>query len=249
MELGLPIARGNTAEIYLRDNKIIKLFNDFLPEMEAMYEANKQKLAYSLGLSVPEIVDVTMIEGKQAIIMEYIEGKTFGEIVFENMDQAEFYMSKSIDIQMKVHSLTADSLEPMKDKLKRQIERVDILDKDYKEALLENLNTLVYEKRLCHGDFHLFNLIESNNKVTIIDWVDSSSGDIRADTCRTFLLYSEVSRDLAEMYLRLYCLKSGLIEEEILQWIPIIAGARLSEYLSPEKAQYLLDVVYEYCSI
>ena len=115
--------------------------------------------------------------------------------------------------------------------------------------LTKQLNSFTYEKRLCHGDFHSFNLIKSDNRVTIIDWVDSSSGDIRADTCRTFLLYSEVSRDLAEMYLRLYCLKSGLIEEEILQWIPIIAGARLSEYLSPEKAQYLLDVVFEYCSI
>ena len=248
MKLGIPMARGNTAEIYLRDNKIIKLFNDYLPYNEAKYEANKQKLAYSLGLSVPKIVDVTVINRKQAIIMEYIRGNTFGDIVLENMDKAEYYMNKSIDIQRKVHSMQVDSLELMKDKLRRQIVQVNILEKRYKESLLHKLDSFVYENRLCHGDYHLFNLIASDNKVTIIDWVDSSSGDIRADVCRSYLLYSELSRDLAEMYLKLYCIKSGLTEEEIVQWMPIIAGARLSEYPSKEKAEYLLDIVVQYCS-
>ena len=142
----------------------------------------------------------------------------------------------------------ADSLETMKVKLRRQIEQVDILEKRYKESLLHKLDSFRYENRLCHGDYHLFNLINSDNQVTIIDWIDSSSGDIRADVCRSYLLYSEVSRDLAEMYLKLYCIKSGLTEEEIVQWMPIIAGARLSEYPSKEKTDYLLDIVVQYCS-
>ena len=69
---------------------------------------------------------------------------------------------------------------------------------------------MTYENRLCHGDFHLLNLIMSDDKVTIIDWVDASAGDIRADVCRTYLLYSELSTEVAELYLRLYCEKSGL---------------------------------------
>lgn len=38
---------------------------------------------------------------------------------------------------------------------------------------------------------------------TIIDWVDSSAGDIRAD----------IAMDLADIYLWLYCQKSGLSKE------------------------------------
>ena len=68
MNLGNPIARGNTAKIYLLDNKIIKVFNDFLPNTESINEANKQKYAYSCGLPVPKIFDVTKINGKQAIV-------------------------------------------------------------------------------------------------------------------------------------------------------------------------------------
>ena len=39
MVLGNPIAKGNTAEIYLTDDKVVKLFKDYLPDTESMNEA------------------------------------------------------------------------------------------------------------------------------------------------------------------------------------------------------------------
>lgn len=244
MNLGAPIAIGNTAQIYLYENKIVKVFNDFLPDTESSYEANKQKFAHSCGLSVPKIFDVTTIDGKQAIIMEFVKGKTIGDILSENMEQAEYYMNISIDIQQKIHMIVADSLEPMSLKLSRQIESAQQLDKRHKSALLQKMDTITYKKRLCHGDFHMFNLIMSdNNQVTIIDWVDSSAGDLRADVYRTYLLYEQFSIELADMYLRLYCQKSGLSKDDIFQWAPIIAGARLSENVSSEKNERLIKIV------
>ncbi len=38
MNLGEPIAKGNTATIYLYNGKIIKVFNDNLPDTEAEYD-------------------------------------------------------------------------------------------------------------------------------------------------------------------------------------------------------------------
>ena len=76
MDLGKPIAKGNTAEVYLCDGKIIKLFKESMPENEAEYEANKQRCAYSCNLPVPRIYDVTVIGKRQAIIMEHIDGNT-----------------------------------------------------------------------------------------------------------------------------------------------------------------------------
>lgn len=37
------MAKGNTAEIYLYDNKIVKLFKEYLPGTESMNEAKKNK--------------------------------------------------------------------------------------------------------------------------------------------------------------------------------------------------------------
>ena len=249
MNLGTPIAVGNTAQIFLYENKIVKVFNDYLPHTEATYEANKQKYADSCGLSVPKIIDVRTIEGKQAIIMEHIHGKTIGDLLSENKDQAEYYLNLSVEIQRKIHMKEADALEPMSIKLSRQIESTPQLNKRQKQALLKKMDSIIYEKRLCHGDFHLFNLIlsESNNQVTIIDWVDASAGDLRADVYRTYLLYEQFSGELAERYLRLYCQTSGLSKDDIFQWAPIIAGARLSENVSSEKNDRLLKIVNDYC--
>ncbi len=249
MNLGAPIAIGNTAKVYLYENRIFKVFNDYLPDMESLYEVDKQKYAYSCGLSVPRILDVTKIDGKQAIIMEYIKGRTFGEIISENMEKAEYYMDLSIDIQQKIHMIVPDSLEPMTEKLSRQIRSANNLDDRHKSALIQKLDTMTFENRLCHGDYHLFNLILTDHNVTIIDWVDSSAGDLRADVYRTYLLYSQVSKELADMYLRLYCEKSGLSKDEVFQWAPIIAGARLSENVLSEKSERLIDIVNHFCPL
>src|SRR5690625_6671469 len=121
MNLDNPIARGNTANVYLDDNKIIKVFNGFFPENASMKEAYKQNYAYSCGLPVPKVLDVTVINGKQAIIMEYIMGESLGDLLLRDKEQAECYLSTSVDMQLKIHSITPDAIEPMYDKLYRQI--------------------------------------------------------------------------------------------------------------------------------
>src|SRR5690625_7476136 len=105
MNLGSLVTRGNTANIYRSGNKIIKVFNDFLPAGEAIKEANKQKHACSCGLSVPEVLDVISINGKQAIIMEYIEGETVGDLFLKNKEQTEYYLNISVDKQLEIHSI------------------------------------------------------------------------------------------------------------------------------------------------
>ncbi|WP_405100420.1 phosphotransferase family protein [Oceanobacillus sp. FSL H7-0719] len=244
MDLGTPIAIGNTAKVYLYKDKIFKIFKANLPKTESHYEAEKQRLAFSHGLNVPEVIDVTVIDGQQAIIMEYIKGRTIGDIVSQNMDQTEYYMNISIEVQQKIHAVDVDSLERMFDKLQRQIAAAAHLEERQKSFLIDKMASITYQNRLCHGDFHFLNLILSDSGlVTIIDWVDSSAGDIRADIYRTYLLYSQLSKELAEMYLRLYLKKSDLSKEEIFQWAPIIAGARLSENVTSETTERLLKII------
>ncbi len=248
MNLGEPIAKGNTAAIYLYNGKVIKVFNDNLPDTEAEYEAKKQLYAYSCGLPVPYIYEVTKVNGIQAIIMEYIEGRTIGELILNDMTKAEQYMMLSVDIQLKIHAVKAPDLELMTDKLHRQILSADLLKDKQKNALLEKLFSINHNKYLCHGDYHVFNLIIKENQFTIIDWVDASAGDVRADVYRTYLLYSHFSMDLANLYLQFYCDKSGISQNEIFIWAPIIAGARLSENVPSEKASRLIEIVNQYCS-
>src|SRR5699024_3945875 len=193
MNLGNPIAKGNTAKIYLDDNKVIKVFNDFLLDNEAKNEAKKQKYAYSCCLPVPKVLDITVISGRQAIIIDYIKGESLGDLFLKNKEQVENYLKTSVNMQLSIHSIIPDTIELMYDKLYRQIEAITMINERQKSCLLKQLESLTYENRLCHGDFHLFNLIEKGNEVVVIDWADASAGDFRADVYRTYLLYSQFS--------------------------------------------------------
>lgn len=241
------IATGNTAKIYLYGNLVVKVFNENLPDSESFYEAHKQKYVHSLGLRVPEVLEVRRIEGKQAIIMEYIEGPVLGDLLSRNSAKKNDYMDLFVKSQRKVHSINTGLLEHMSDKLHCQIDSANNLDQNQKLKLLAKLESLsCRDTSLCHGDFHPYNLIMGIEGVAIIDWVDAGSGDIRADVCRTYLLYSQFSVDMAELYLNSYCEASGLSEEEIFKWAPVIAGARLAENVSSENKDRLIELVDRY---
>ena len=245
-DLGEPFAVGNTAKVYLFEHKIIKVFNDNLPETESINEAYKQEYAYSCGIHVPKILDVTNISGKQALFMEYIPGKTIGELISHNPEQEEHYLSISVDIQQRIHQNEGSHIEHMSAKLNRQIKIAPKLENNLKALLIDKLDSMPIESRLCHGDYHIFNVIKSDSGAATIDWVDASIGNIRADVYRTYLLYSQFSGEMADMYLNLYCKKSGLSKVEILEWAPIIAAARLSEDVSSESSDRLLKIINHY---
>ncbi|WHY31561.1 aminoglycoside phosphotransferase family protein [Bacillus wiedmannii] len=248
MNLGNPIAKGNTAEIYLCDNKVVKLFEQYLPNTESLYEAQKQKYAYSRDLHVPKVFEVTEIQGRQAIIMEYVEGESVGELLLNNLNKAEYYINICVNEQKKIHAIrvNTDEIESMRERLERQIKSVHKLDKKQKKSILNKLHSIKFEPRLCHGDFHPFNLILSEKNVNIIDWVDACSGDIRADVFRTYLLYTQSYIELAEMYLRIYCSNTELTRDEIFQWAPIMIAARFSEKVSPQNEVYLNKLLTQY---
>ncbi|EOG8707427.1 TPA: aminoglycoside phosphotransferase family protein [Bacillus paranthracis] len=248
MNLENPIAKGNTAEIYLYDNKIMKLFKDYLPNTESMNEAKKQKYAYSCGLSVPNVFEVTKIQNRQAIIMEYVKGDSIGDLLLNNLNEAEYYINICVNEQKKIHAIRVNTgeMEAMEERLERQIKSVHKLDEKQKENILNKLHSIKFDSRLCHGDFHPFNLILSEKNVSIIDWVDACSGDIRADVFRTYLLYAQSHIELAEMYLQIYCRNTDLTRGEIFQWAPIISVARFTEKVSPQNEVYLSKLLNQY---
>ncbi|OWT47881.1 aminoglycoside phosphotransferase family protein [Bacillus sp. K2I17] len=248
MNLGNPIAKGNTAAIYLYDSKVVKLFKEYLPDTESMNEAKKQKYAYSCGLSVPNVFEVTKIQNRQAIIMEYVKGDSIGDLLFNNLNESEHYINICVNEQKKIHAIrvNTDEIESMRERLERQIKSVYKLDEKEKGNILNTLHSIKFEPRLCHGDFHPFNLILSEKNVNIIDWVDACSGDIRADVFRTYLLYAQSHIELAEMYLQIYCSNTDLTRDEIFQWAPIMIAARFSEKVSPQNEVYVNRLLTKY---
>lgn len=243
MHLGQPIASGNTADIYLVEGKILKLFHNRFSASQAEIECSKQKIAYACGLPVPQIYDLCSIQNRPAILMEYIPGISLGGLIQQNPAQLETYLAHTVDLQRKIHEKTVAGLVSMKEKFSEQLQKAVSLDAPIKAKLLEKLERLPMENRLCHGDFHAFNLIQAREKTVIVDWVDASAGSPYADVYRSYLLYTQFSSDMADCYLRLYCEKSGFCADAVFAWAPIVAGARLAENVAGAHMEHLLEII------
>ncbi|GEN51028.1 phosphotransferase family protein [Alkalibacterium pelagium] len=245
MIVGGPIASGNTADVYRSGEDIIKVFKDFLPDTEAEKEARKQRTAYSLLRNVPEVKEVTRTDGRQMIRMAYVEGKTLGEDFLSNPDKIEDLLLLSVKEQVRVQSYSVEGIEHMKVKLARQIGEANGIEETCRKNLLDKLSNMPMGNQLCHGDFHLFNVIQTEKGCMIIDWVDATAGSPKADACRSYLLYLSYDRQIAQKYLDLYCSKSGVEKASVLEWLPILAAARLTESVPDKDREQLRSIVSE----
>jgi aminoglycoside phosphotransferase (APT) family kinase protein len=237
------IASGAQADVYKEGSKAIKLFKDYVQKENIEYEVNLQKMAFDYGLPVPEIFDITEINGKFGRVMEYIEGVPLGSIIMENNSKFEEYLVKSIEIQSSIHKVETDKFPLMKDIQKNYILGTNKLTQTDKEKLLNKMEKSTYENKLCHGDFHILNLIQTSNDIKIIDWVNANSGTPNADICRTYLLYKIHMENIADIYLETYCNIKKVDKLEVLSWLSIIAGARLGEYVKDENAENILKEI------
>ena len=53
---------------------------------------------------VPGVREVTKIDGKWAIVTDFIEGKTMAQLMDENPDKKMQYLDRFVDIQLDIHS-------------------------------------------------------------------------------------------------------------------------------------------------
>jgi thiamine kinase-like enzyme len=239
------IANGAQAELYKDNDMAIKLFKKNVPKGEVEYEINLQKMAFGLGLPVPKIYDMVEIDGKYGILMEYIVGVPIGEVVFKDKNKFQEYLIKSIEIQINLNKIIANTFPSMKEILIRNINNVSELEINYKQKILDKLNEICFNNFLCHGDFHFFNLLETSKGIKIIDWVNSSAGNFEADVCRTYLLYKIKNEMLAELFVENYCEITKVPKEDIMYWLPFLAAARLTEGRDRQENDILTKIIKE----
>ncbi len=121
MKLDRIIAVRTGKTIYRDGDRVIKVFDSDYSKADILNEALNQARIEETGLAIPKVLEVTMVDGKWAIVTEYIEGKTMAELVKENPDKFDEYLDRFVDLQLLVHSKKAPLLTKLKDKMNRKI--------------------------------------------------------------------------------------------------------------------------------
>lgn len=232
----LMVQRKNKA-VYKDKNKTIKLFVENYSKANILNEAlNQARVEEGTNLNVPELLEVTKIDNKWALVSEHIEGKPLDELMEEKPEKEDEYLNKFVDIQLDILGNTVPLLNNIKDKFNKKINSTDKIGDNVKYELLQRLDGMKTHNKLCHGDFNPSNvIIKDDGTVYIIDWSHVTAGNASADAAKTFLLFAMAGKEtIAEKYINLFAEKSGIPKSNIQRWIPIVAAAQKTKENSDE---------------
>ena len=229
MKLDRVIAVRNNKTIYRDGDRAIKVFNAEYSKADVLNEALNQARIEETGLNIPKVLEVTMIDGKWAIVSEFIKGKTLAALMAEDTEgeKKEEYINLLVDIQMSVHAKTCPLLNKLKDKMSRKIAATE-LDATTRYDLHTRLESMPKHNTVCHGDFNPSNIIITEDGTPyVLDWAHATQGNASADVARTYLLFW-LNGDIngAELYLDTFCKKSDTAKQYVQKWMPIVAASQ-----------------------
>ncbi len=246
MKLDNVIAVRDTKKVYRDGDLTIKVFDADYSKSDVLNEALNQSRVEETGLNIPKVLEVTKVDGKWAIVSEFIMGTTLAELMEKNPEKMDEYLQMFVELQMKVHSKTCPMLNKLKDKMKGKISQADVND-NVRYELHTRLEGMPKHTKVCHGDFNPSNIIITESGMPyIIDWAHATQGNASADVARTYLLFRLAGKDaLAEKYLDMFCEKSKTEKKYVQKWLPIVAASQ-SVKGKPEERDFLhgwVDVV------
>jgi tRNA A-37 threonylcarbamoyl transferase component Bud32 len=236
MKLDKVIAVRTNKTVYRDGDLAVKVFDDDYSKADVLNEALNQARAEETNLRVPTLREVTVVNGRWAIVSDYIAGKTLARLMEENPDKKAEYLERFVDLQLEMHAQTCPMLTLLRDKMNRKISQSG-LDATIRYELHTRLNGMPRHAKLCHGDFNPRNVIlTENGDAYILDWAHATQGNASADAARTYLLFwLDGDMNGAEEYLTLFCKKSDTARQYVEKWIPIVAASQLAKGKPAEK--------------
>jgi aminoglycoside phosphotransferase (APT) family kinase protein len=254
--LGEPIP--GTANLYpWSDGQVLKLYSEDAPADWVAHVGRVDRALHEAGLPVPSVAELVEIEGRLGQVYERIEGDTIAGRLFaegaarpERLGElARIFAEVHVDVH--AHGPIAE-LPSQQHLLSGAIRRVAGLLGDVKAATLRALDCMPTGDRLCHGDYHPFNVLLSPQGPTAIDWNNAHFGNPLEDVARTALILAGVVVSqpelgaMADQFRRAYLDHYFQIRpggrEQLGAWMPIVAAVRLADDV-PELNEWLLEHV------
>lgn len=236
MKLDTIIAERINKKIYRDGDKVIKLFSKDYSKADVLNEALNHARVEETGLNIPELYEVTRIDGKWAIVSQYIEGENLADLIAANPKKYDEYMDMFVDLQLEIQSKTCTLLSRLKDKMNRKIDLTE-LDDTTKYDLHTRLDGMKKHNKLCHGDYTPSNIIITPDGTPyVLDWAHATQGNASADAARTYLKFC-LNGNIAgaDKYLDLFCKKSNTDKRYVQSWMPIVAASQSVKKEQKEK--------------
>lgn len=252
------IGDGGTAEIFLEESgRVVKLFREWFRKEGADYEYRKSVWAYEQGLPTAEPLGRERYDGREAILLNKIEGESLLQRLQREPHTAAEAAKKFAAYQVRLNSREASTLgDSQRERLVQRLARVEQLNEEERAAVRAELEQLPDDERLCHGDFHPGNIMENEQGWQVIDWIDATCGHPLYDVARTLLLLGfgteaggprgsmeEAAEVFRGTYLQTYLELTGFEKSDVERWTVPVAAIRLTEPIPESEKEKLLGFI------
>jgi tRNA A-37 threonylcarbamoyl transferase component Bud32 len=260
ISLSAPIAEGRTAEIYeWGDGYVLKLYREWCPSHWVEQESKVAHAIYEAGIPAPAAGDIIDVNHRRGLVYERVTGVSMLQDINARPWMLLKHARTLAKLQIGINQLSISGLQSYEDGLMYAIRRAPHLSDGLREKVLNHLTTLTDDVKVCHGDFHPGNVLLTEKAAIVIDWMTASSGNPWADVARTIMLLtigvkgarrqvSPLIRFLINLFRQTYLNHYLKIfpdkHNELKQWMPVIAAARLNEHIDPER-EALIGMVQE----
>jgi hypothetical protein len=236
-DLEEPFARGGTASLHrLSDGRVLKVFEDWVPEALVRNEALGARIASELGLPTPACGGVERVGDRFAIPMTEVRGGMLAEHLFANPDDTEGDAARVAAIHARLAACTHPDLRVGHGFNRSLLERSD-LEPAARARVLARFDELATGDVLCHGDFHAGNVLRTaDGDLVVIDWGAAHAGSAAADATQTIVAMSEwlampidpAWKVVVERFLAAYRTARTDVGADIDAWTPVVAALRLA---------------------
>jgi aminoglycoside phosphotransferase (APT) family kinase protein len=187
---GRRIGEGREAEIFeLDEGRVLRLMRKPQSTERSERQAAAMRAAVEAGVPTPEPYEVVVVDGRPGIVMDRVDGPAL-MTVLARAPWKLFSVARMLgEVHAQLHQVVAPASVPeQRAVLRERILAADALPKRFVDPTLAALERLPEGDRLCHGDFHISNVLVGSAGPAVIDWNMVARGHPTADLARSLLL-------------------------------------------------------------
>jgi aminoglycoside phosphotransferase (APT) family kinase protein len=261
---GLPRLSGTSScDVYQLDGgHVLRLFDRSVPFADIESEARISSVLHRHGAPVPQ-VELNIVradDGRYGLVFEKIEGLTFAQLYARKPWNLVRITSRLAEIHQLVHRISPpEGLPSQREQIRERLARAGSIAFRERQQLLALLKTLPDSRSLCHGNFHVGNVMISDaGDPVILSWSNANIGDPMCDAARTAVILGPSRSETGGLRSRMRSIYASLLAKKYIGaylhpdkggfdrfalWSAINAAARLEEEIVPEHRNRLIRLV------
>ena len=257
MQPGEKLADGTGSEVFAwGDGRVIKLFSAGTNRALVEYEARTTMAAFEAGAPAPEVFGIEEVHDRLGIVLPRYDGRSLLSMLLDRDTTPVDAGATLARVHAALHaSRHATPLWRFQEFVGFMLGRLragglpaDVLDRACGLA-----TDLPSDEGLCHGDLHFGNVLITDDRPAVIDWVSAMNASPLVDVARQHLTlaiipvpdqYAWIRPAAEQSFMRTYAELTGRTEDglraAIAPYVTIMAVMRIAEPACNESERMML---------